>query len=77
MVWYEQSINHDYHGNQVDQKIEDFLIRVGRRWYVNTLFKAFERNDKVDEALVIYKKARANYHSVTANTIDALLGYKE
>ncbi|WP_460219299.1 M1 family metallopeptidase [Psychroserpens sp. MEBiC05023] len=77
MVWYEQAINHDYHGNNVDQKIEDFLIRVGRRWYVNTLFKAFERNDKVDEALAIYKKSRANYHSVTANTIDALLGYKE
>nr|WP_321236727.1 M1 family metallopeptidase [uncultured Psychroserpens sp.] len=75
MVWYEQAINHDYHGNGVDQNIEDFLIRVGRRWYVSTLFKAYKRNDKVDEALVIYKKARANYHSVTANTIDGLLGY--
>ena len=77
MVWYEQAINHDYHGNDVDQRIEDFLIRVGRRWYVSTLYKAFERHDKVDEALAIYKKARPNYHSVTANTIDELLGYKE
>ncbi|MEM5564208.1 M1 family metallopeptidase [Psychroserpens sp. AS72] len=75
MVWYEQAINHNYHGNGVDQKIEDFLIRVGRRWYVSTLFKAFKKADKVDEALVIYKKSRPNYHSVTANTIDALLGY--
>ncbi|WP_298903544.1 M1 family metallopeptidase [uncultured Psychroserpens sp.] len=77
MVWYEQAINHDYHGNDVDQRIEDFLIRVGRRWYVSTLYKAFKRNDKVDDALAIYNKARANYHSVTANTIDDLLGYNQ
>ncbi|WP_298896562.1 M1 family metallopeptidase [uncultured Psychroserpens sp.] len=75
MVWYEQTINHDYHGKNVDRHIEDFLIRVGRRWYVSTLYKAYKRNDKVDEALAIYKKARANYHSVTANTIDDMLGY--
>ena len=74
MVWYEQAINKDYHGNNVDQNIEDFLIRVGRRWYVNTLFKAFKNNDKIDEALAIYEKSRGNYHSVTASTIDELLG---
>jgi aminopeptidase N len=76
MVWFEQSINKDYHGNNVDQKIEDFLIKVGRRWYVKTLFEAFKKNDKTEEALAIYKKSRANYHSVTANTIDELLNYK-
>ncbi|WP_040250740.1 hydrolase/aminopeptidase [Psychroserpens mesophilus] len=74
MVWYEQAINKDYHGNNVDQNIEDFLIRVGRRWYVNTLFKAFKNNDKIDEAIAIYEKSRGNYHSVTASTIDELLG---
>ncbi|OUS02563.1 aminopeptidase [Flavobacteriales bacterium 33_180_T64] len=77
MVWFEQAINHDYHGNSVDQNIEAFLIRVGRRWYVSTLYKAYKRNNKVDEALAIYKKARANYHSVTANTIDEMLDYKK
>ena len=76
MVWYEQAINHDYHGNNIDTKIEDFLIQVGRRWYVSTIYKAFKRNDKTDAALAIYNKARSNYHSVTANTIDDLLGYK-
>jgi leukotriene-A4 hydrolase len=59
----------------VDQKIEDFLIRVGRRWYVSTLFKAFKKADKVDKALAIYEQSRPNYHSVTVNTIDMLLGY--
>ncbi|WP_323788531.1 hydrolase/aminopeptidase [Psychroserpens sp.] len=76
MVWFEQALNLDYHGNNVDQNIEDFLIRVGRRWYVNTLFKAFKRNGKTEEALAIYKKSRENYHSVTATTIDELLGVK-
>ncbi len=75
MVWYEQAINHDYHGNNVDQNIEDFLTRVGRRWYVSTLFKAFKRNDKIDEALAIYRKSRANYHSVTMRTIDDMLEF--
>ena len=75
MVWFEQAINKDYRGNDVDAKIEAFLIQVGRRWYVETLFKAYEKHNKVDEALAIYKKSRANYHSVTANTIDKLLGY--
>ncbi|WP_282148889.1 M1 family metallopeptidase [Algibacter lectus] len=75
MVWYEQAINHDYHGNNVDEKIETFLTEVGRRWYVSTIYKAFKRNNKTDDALVIYKKARNNYHSVTVNTIDAMLGF--
>ena len=76
MVWFEQAINKDYHGNNVDANIESFLITVGRRWYVNTLFKAFKRNDRVDDALAIYQKSRQNYHSVTANTIDELLDFK-
>lgn len=76
MVWYEQAINHNYSGHNVNEKIEEFLTTVGRRWYVTTLFEAFKNSNRVDEALVIYKKARGNYHSVTANTIDELLGYK-
>ena len=77
MVWYEQSVKHNYHGNDVDKAIEDFLIQVGRRWYVSTIFRAYKNAGRVEEALEIYKKSRANYHSVTANTIDDMLGYKE
>ncbi|MBO3097292.1 M1 family metallopeptidase [Gelidibacter sp. DF109] len=76
MVWYEQAINHDYHGRNVDAKIEDFLTSVGRRWYVETIFKAFKRNDRLEDALKIYEKSRPNYHSVTVMTIDDLLAFK-
>ncbi len=77
MVWFEQAILNGYHGNQVDAKISEFLNTVGRRWYVTTLFKAFKKADRLDEASAIYKTARQNYHSVTTNTIDDLLGSNE
>ncbi len=76
MVWYEQAINHDYHGQNIDSKIEAFLTSVGRRWYVETLFKAFKRNDRMEDALKIYENSRPNYHSVTTKTIDHLLGFE-
>jgi len=76
MVWFEQSILHNYSGNNIDQKIEEFLINVGRRWYVTTIFKAYKKSDRLEEATSIYKKSRGNYHSVTANTIDKLLDFK-
>ena len=74
MVWFEQAINHDYHGNNVDAQIENFLMTVGRRWYVSTIYKALKNNDRLEEAKRIYEKARPNYHSVTTNTIDDMLG---
>jgi aminopeptidase N len=77
LVWYEQAINHDYHGNNVDDKIENFLINIGRRLYVSTIYKAYKRNNKLEEALNIYNKARRNYHSITANAIDDLLDFQK
>ncbi|WP_438969352.1 M1 family metallopeptidase [Nonlabens sp.] len=76
MVWYEQSILNDYHSNNVDTKIAEFLNTVGRRWYVTTLFSAFAKAERIEEAKEIYKTARSNYHSVTANTVDEMLGVK-
>ncbi len=76
MVWFEKAITYDYRGNNIDDNIEAFLTNVGRRWYVSTIFKAYKNSDKVAEAMAIYKKARPNYHSVTANTVDDILGYK-
>ena len=76
MVWYEQALNHDYHGKNVDVKIAEFLNSVGRRWYVETIFNAFKRNNRMDDALKIYEKSRPTYHSVTVKTIDELLGFE-
>ncbi len=77
MVWFEQAIKHNYHGSNVDQEIEKFLINVGRRWYVSTIYRALKNNNRLKEALKIYKKARPNYHSITVGTIDEMLGFKK
>lgn len=74
MVWFEQVIKHNYHNKHIDKKIEDFLTTVGRRWYVSTIYSALKNNGKLNYARRVYKKARKNYHSVTANTIDDMLG---
>lgn len=77
MVWFEQAINNNYHGNNVDAKIENFLINVGRLWFVSNIYEAYKRNGRLEEALAIYNKARRNYHPKTVNTIDELLGYQK
>ncbi|MCF6350140.1 MAG: M1 family metallopeptidase [Flavobacteriaceae bacterium] len=77
MVWFEQTIKHNYQGSNVTKKIEHFLTNVGRRWYVSTIYRALKNNGRLKEALRIYKKARPNYHSVTVGTIDELLGFDE
>ncbi len=77
MVWFEQAIKHSYHGQNVDKKIEEFLITVGRRWYVTTVYRALKNNNRLEDALRIYKKARPNYHSVTVGSVDEMLGFEE
>jgi len=74
MVWMEQAAKRNYHANNIDKKMQDFLIRVGRRWYVTTIYNALKENGRLKEAQEIYKKARPNYHSVTVRTVDEMLG---
>mgnify|MGYP006415147331 FL=1 len=77
MDWFEQAINHNYHGNNVDAKIEQFLMNIGRVWYVGTIYTAMKSNGRTEEALIIYNKARPSYHPVTVYYIDNLLGFQE
>ena len=77
MVWFEQAAKRNYHKNDIDKKMEDFLIRVGRRWYVTTIYNALKDNGRLKQAQEIYKKARPNYHSVTVRTVDKMLSYKK
>jgi aminopeptidase N len=76
MVWFEQAAKRNYHANNIDKKMEEFLINVGRRWYVTTIYNALKENDRVKEAVKIYKKAKPNYHSVTTRTVDKMLEIK-
>jgi leukotriene-A4 hydrolase len=73
-AWFVTAINHDYH--EVHTKLEEFLVNVGRRKFLTPLYGALVDAGEKELALDIYKKARPNYHSVSYNTIDEMLGWK-
>lgn len=71
--WLELSIKNGYYTN-VTQELEEFLIKVGRRKFLTPLYRALKEADNLDLAKSIYAKAKSNYHSVSVQTLDALLG---
>lgn len=71
-AWYVLAIRHQYQAAY--PAIENFLNHVGRRKFLIPLYKEMASSTSGKEwAKKIYKKARPNYHSVSYNTIDALL----
>ena len=75
--WYVSSIEHGYEGIYVD--LEDFLINVGRRKFLQPIYEALANSDdpsKKEWALRVYEEARPNYHSISYNTIDEILDWK-
>lgn len=55
--------------------MEQFLITVGRRKFLSPIYKALAKKEKsLAWAKQVYQKARPNYHSVSFNSIDKILG---
>jgi leukotriene-A4 hydrolase len=72
-IWFEKSINAGYAG--IDPYLEQFLVRVGRRKFLMPIYTALSKTeDGKAKAIKIYEKARPNYHYVSSNSIDRLLG---
>jgi len=72
-AWFEQSIRFNYRG--IDAALEKFLTRIGRRKFLEPLYTALAATPEGKErAIIIYEKARGNYHYVSFNTIDKVLG---
>ena len=75
-AWFEHTIRKGY--APADAAVEKFLISVGRRKFLVPIYRALvEADPSKEKALAIYKKARANYHTVSVQTLDEMLGYKE
>ncbi|MEO1369980.1 MAG: leukotriene A4 hydrolase C-terminal domain-containing protein, partial [Acidobacteriota bacterium] len=56
--------------------LRDFLTRQGRRKFLKPLYERMATHDDLKPmADEIYADARPGYHSVSSNTIDAILGY--
>lgn len=70
--WYQLSLQVGY--KAAYPAIETFLINVGRRKFVAPLFKTMLATNQEEMARTIYKSSRENYHSVTYQSIDAMLG---
>lgn len=71
-AWFLQSVHSDY--RPAFDAMEAFLIEVGRRKFLEPLYAALADDDThLKWARRVYKKARLNYHSVTAATIDEVL----
>lgn len=72
-AWYEVSIRAGY--KAVYPELEAFLIEVGRRKFLTPLYTALAQTEEgLAVAKKIYRKARPNYHSVSFQTIDQILG---
>jgi hypothetical protein len=70
-AWLEQAVLKGHKASY--NRLETFLINVGRRKFLTPLYKALLDTDQTNLALSIYKKARPNYHSVSTGTMDELL----
>ncbi|MFT6814436.1 MAG: leukotriene-A4 hydrolase [Sphingobacteriales bacterium] len=70
-VWLEKSIRSNY--SPAYDRLEEFLVSVGRRKFLTPLYGAMIETGKVDMAKEIYKMARPNYHAVATGSIDKML----
>ncbi|RDC63111.1 M1 family metallopeptidase [Adhaeribacter pallidiroseus] len=72
-TWFEMGIKADY--QPISAALEEFLMKVGRRKFVLPLYRLLAQNSSGKEkAQQIFKKARANYHAVTRQSVEKLLG---
>ena len=61
-IWFEQSIRFGYEG--IDDALEQFLIRIGRRKFLVPLYQALSNTTSgKNRAKEIYEKARSNYQA--------------
>jgi leukotriene A-4 hydrolase/aminopeptidase len=72
--WYVLAIKSNY--NRIRPDISKFLIKVGRRKFLGPIYTTLANADEDDMVFAknVYSKARENYHSVSYNTIDKILG---
>ena len=74
-AWLEQSIRSQYQPSY--ERLETFLVEIGRRKFLTPLYKAMVDTDQKALADAIYAKARPSYHSVSTGTMDELLAWSE
>jgi leukotriene-A4 hydrolase len=75
-VWLRIAIARGY--SAADARLESFLMTVGRRKYLEPLYKELARTEAGKQrAQAIYARARPRYHAVTTGSIDEILAGKK
>ncbi len=75
-AWYTKTINNDYEAAY--PAIRNFLMRVGRRKFLMPLYEALMKSPEGQKrANDIYREARPNYHPISVNSIDKVVGWGE
>jgi len=69
-AWFQLTIPVGY--KSADKALENFLMTVGRRKFLQPLYESLYAKDPA-KARRIYKNARENYHSVSTQTLDAIV----
>ena len=73
-AWLALAVRAGYRA--ADDRLEQFLLAVGRRKFLKPLFEALlAADDGKARALAIYERARPRYHAVATRTLDDMLGY--
>lgn len=73
-IWLELAIKNNY--EPAYYRLEQFLVRVGRRKFLTPLYRTMIRTKgRRERALSIYEKARPGYHAVSQGTMDELLDW--
>ena len=75
-VWFERAIESDY--QPAFPQLKAFLLKVGRRKFLQPLYTELAQTPEHKAwAKEVYAKARGNYHAVSVNTIDEILGWEK
>jgi leukotriene-A4 hydrolase len=70
--WLETAVRHAYRAT--DDRLESFLLEVGRRKFLVPLYRSLLEHDRVEDARRIYAAARPGYHPISQSTLDELVG---
>ena len=70
--WFKHGIEAGYKENEFESELEAFLIKVGRRKFLEPLYKRLAVHN-MNLGRSIFEKAKNGYHAVSRNTIQELL----
>lgn len=72
--WFLLSVRSGYTDNR--QEMEQYLIKIGRRWFIESIYQALYDSDNPDDrewAKMVFDKAKNGYHFVSRSTIEEIL----